>query len=105
MNQKWAKNTQVKFIYNNVEQQVASHAKQKKYDTFVLQGDDTINEEIIESIIHSKAKYIIYSSDVHFTMAKNLASLQRYYRLLEVITIDSDKYTPYVTTLVKLQRK
>ena len=105
VNQKWAKNTQVKFIYNNVEQQVVSHAKQKKYDTFVLQGDDTINEEIIESIIHSKAKYIIYSSDVHFTMAKNLASLQRYYRLLEVITIDSDKYTPYVTTLVKLQRK
>lgn len=91
------------FKYGNIDNLVVNQAKTRKYDTFLIKNERYgLSDKIKTSILKANVENIVYLNQSHSTLAKDLADLEKQYRLKQVITIDSDLYTPYVTTIVKL---
>lgn len=96
----------VTFIKGDIDEKVKLYAKKKDHDTFLIQnGRFGLSDAIKESILLSKVENVIYTCDSHSTLAKDLADLEKYYKLEKIVALDSFVYTPYVTTIVKLKRK
>lgn len=106
LNAKLLNKDHVRFIGGDVNERVVTYAKKKTFDAFVIQTDRfPLSNVVKESIILSKVPYVIYVSNSHSTMAKDLADIEKYYYLEKIIAVDEYVYTPYVTTIVKLKRK
>jgi tRNA/tmRNA/rRNA uracil-C5-methylase (TrmA/RlmC/RlmD family) len=106
LNQKWAKNDKVTFVKGDIDEKIVTYAKKKIYDTFVIQnGHFGLSDTIKDSIRLSKVQNIIYVCESHSTLAKDLADLEKQYLLEKIVALDSEAYTPHVTTIVKLRRR
>ncbi|MFV0395627.1 MAG: TRAM domain-containing protein [Coprobacillaceae bacterium] len=106
LNQKWAKKENINFVRGDIDDKVTLYAKKKEYDTFVVQnGRFGMSDAVKDSIRLSKVNTVIYVCESHSTLAKDIAELEKYYRLEKIVALDSAAYTPYVTTIVRLKRK
>lgn len=106
LNAKYLNRNNITFLCGNIDELVESNAKKKVFDAFIIQTERLgLSNKIKESIILSKVKHVIYCCENHSTLAKDLAELEKYYKIEKIVALDTHVYTPYVTTIVKLKRK
>lgn len=106
LNAKYLKRDNVNFVTGDIDSKIVTYAKKKIYDTLVIQNERFgLSDTIKDSIKIAKIKTIIYCCQSHSTLAKDLADLERNYRLERIVAIDSSCHNSYLTTIVKLVRK
>lgn len=106
LNAKHLKREHVQFICGCIEDRVIPYAKKKIYDTIIIQNERSgISQSIQETLRLAKIEHVIYVSENHSTLAKDLHDLSRYYRCMDIVGLDCQPYSSSVTTIVKLKRK
>ncbi len=95
-----------KFVCNDAPQELRNIAKDQKIDVIVVDPPRSgLSKAMIESLIKSKPRRIVYISCNPSTLGKNIEELNKYYAVKEVTPYDMFSYTPHVETVVLLQRK
>ena len=106
LNAKYLDRSNVKFVCGHVDDKVVSYAKKKTYDTLIIHGDRLkLSDRLIDTIKIAKFKNVIYISQSHSSLAKDLAKLDKNYVIDQIAGLDSSCHNTYMTTIVKLIRK
>lgn len=106
LNAKYLNRDNVKFIAGKVDERIVTHAKKKIYDTLIIHGDRTkISERIINTIKIARFNTVIYISQSHSSLAKDIAELDKSYDIERIAGLDTSCHNTYLTTIVKLVRK
>ena len=80
--------------------------KKKIIDTLILDPPrGGLDDLMLETIIKSKIRNIVYVSCNDVTLARNIDVLSRYYRLENIKAFDMFPNTTHVETVVSLTRK
>lgn len=105
-NAKRNKAKNVKFVCGDAAEKLTALAKKRKIDTLIVDPPRTgLDENMLQCIIKSKIKHIIYVSCNPSTLGKNLAILQKYYRVEKVVPVDMFSNTAAVESVSLLVRK
>ena len=106
LNAKYLKKENVTFIAGDLDSKIVTYAKKKVYDTLIIQNERYgLSDTIKDTIKIAKFKTIIYACQSHSTLAKDLADLEKNYKLERIIGLDTSCHNSYLTTIVKLVRK
>ena len=106
LNAKYLKKENVTFIAGDLDSKIVTYAKKKAYDTLIIQNERYgLSDTIKDTIKIAKFKTIIYACQSHSTLAKDLADLEKNYKLERIIGLDTSCHNSYLTTIVKLVRK
>ena len=105
-NAKLNKIVDCEFVVGDAAEQLKRISLKGPIDAIVVNPPRSgLDEEMIESIIRSKPKQIVYVSCNPSTLAKNIANLTKYYNVEKVKPFDMFSHTPLVETVVSLKRK
>lgn len=96
----------VKFLCGDAAEKLTTISKKRKINTLVVDPPRTgLDENMLDCILKSKIKNIIYVSCNPSTLGKNLAILQKYYRVKRVVPVDMFSHTSSIESVTKLERK
>ena len=96
----------VRFLCDDAASKLTYLSKNKEIDVLVVDPPRIgLDDAMLECLLRSKIKEIIYVSCNPATLGKNLAVLQEKYRVQRVIPIDMFPNTQHVETCVLLQRR
>ena len=94
----------VSFICGDAANQLKEIIQTEDVDGLVVDPPRSgLNDEMKDVILHSKIKHIIYVSCNPSTLGKDLAVLQKKYRIVQVQPVDMFSQTPHVETIVLLE--
>ncbi len=100
------KRENIHFEEGRVDHLFTPLSKKHHYDLAILHLDMFIlRDDMIESILASKIKYLILESDHPSMMAKHMAELCRLYEISEVVALDGNPNGPGVHTVALMTRK
>ena len=72
----------------------------------IIHGDRTkISERIINTIKIARFNTVIYISQSHSSLAKDIAELDKSYDIERIAGLDTSCHNTYLTTIVKVVRK
>lgn len=92
-----------KIEYVKEADKLVTYAKKKIYDTLVVSLDrNSMDDDVKDTIRYGNFKTVLIISTSHYAMAKDLCDLSRYFKIQEIKALDTNPYTPYVTTILKL---
>lgn len=98
--------THVKFYAKDAHEGIRSVAKlTTKFSLIVDPPRTGLSSSLIQTIIQSKIKHVIYVSCNPSTLGKDLAALKEYYYIESVKGYDIFSQTPLVETVVSLRHK
>lgn len=96
---------QVKFIMGDAGEEMKYIAKQGDIDALIVDPPRAgLDEAMIENILRSRPKQIIYISCNPATLARNLNDLLDRYEIQRIIPFDMFSQTPHIETVVYLTR-
>ena len=106
MNAKLNKATNVQFVVGDAAEKMSVWCKKKTPDVIVVDPPRSgLDENMIETIIRSKAKKVIYVSCNPSTLAKNIAELSKRYTVKSIVPVDMFSQTQHIETVVLLEKK
>ncbi len=95
----------VRFICADAGEKLTYIAKKRKLDMVIVDPPRTgLDDVMLECLIRSKVKEIIYVSCNPATLGKNLDVLCNYYKVERIVPIDMFPNTQHVECIVKLVR-
>ena len=95
----------VRFLCDDAASKLTYLSKNKEIDVLVVDPPRSgLDDAMLECLLRSKIKEIIYVSCNPATLGKNLAVLQEKYRVQRVIPIDMFPNTQHVETVVLLSK-
>lgn len=95
----------VSFLCDDAANKVTYIAKKRKIDVLIVDPPRSgLDDAMLECIIKSKIKSIVYVSCNPATLGKNLAVLRSYYHVKHIVPIDMFPHTSHVETVVRLSR-
>ena len=104
-NARYNKIDNVDFVVGDSGSVMEEISKEKQLDCLIVDPPRTgLDEKIINSILNSNAKKIIYVSCNPSTLAKNLNVLKEYYNIESIRAIDVFSNTEHVESIVYLAR-
>lgn len=104
-NARYNKIDNVDFIVGDSGSVMEEISKEKQLDCLIVDPPRTgLDEKMINSILNSNAKKLIYVSCNPSTLAKNLNVLKEYYNIESIRAIDVFSNTEHVETIVYLTR-
>lgn len=96
----------VRFICADAGEKLTYIAKKRKLDMVIVDPPRTgLDDVMLECLIRSKVKEIIYVSCNPATLGKNLDVLCNYYKVERIVPIDMFPNTQHVETVVLMSRK
>ena len=96
----------VRFLCDDAASKLTYLSKNKEIDVLVVDPPRSgLDDAMLECLLRSKIKEIIYVSCNPATLGKNLTVLQEKYRVQRVIPIDMFPNTQHVETVVMLSHK
>lgn len=96
----------VSFVCDDAANKVTYISKKRSIDVLVLDPPRTgLDDAMLECILRSKIKNIVYVSCNPATLGKNLAVLTSRYKVEKIVPIDMFPHTPHIESIVKLVRK
>lgn len=96
----------LKFVSGDVNLKIKTYAKDKNVDAIIVDPPRVgLSEYLIESIIKSKTKKLIYVSCNPSTLGKDINLLSKYYKVDKVSVVDMFSHTMHVETVVLMSRK
>lgn len=105
-NAKRNKANNVKFICGDAAEKLTTIAKKRKIDTLIVDPPRTgLDDNMMNCIIKSKIKNIVYVSCNPSTLGKNLGILQKYYQVKTVVPVDMFSNTASIESVTRLVRK
>ncbi|MPN12397.1 23S rRNA (uracil-C(5))-methyltransferase RlmCD [bioreactor metagenome] len=94
------------FIAGDAAEQLKRISQKHSIDVLVVNPPRSgMSDDMLESVMLTKAKQLLYVSCNPSTLAKNLAVLGKHYRIDKISPFDMFSYTPLVETVVSLYRK
>lgn len=104
-NARYNKIDNVDFVVGDSGSVMEEISKEKQLDCLIVDPPRTgLDEKMINSILNSNAKKLIYVSCNPSTLAKNLNVLKEYYNIESIRAIDVFSNTEHVETIVYLAR-
>ena len=104
-NSRYNKIDNVDFVVGDSGSVMEEISKEKQLDCLIVDPPRTgLDEKMINSILNSNAKKLIYVSCNPSTLAKNLNVLKEYYNIESIRAIDVFSNTEHVETIVYLAR-
>ena len=104
-NARYNKMDNVDFVVGDSGSVMEEISKEKQLDCLIVDPPRTgLDEKMINSILNSNAKKLIYVSCNPSTLAKNLNVLKEYYNIESIRAIDVFSNTEHVETIVYLAR-
>lgn len=95
-----------KFITGDAAEETTKISKKRKIDVLLIDPPRSgIDDAMLNCIIKSKVKKVVYISCNPATLAKNLNDLSAQYAVEKMIPVDMFPNTPHVETVVCLKRK
>lgn len=95
----------VQFITGDAAEETTKISKKRKVDVLLIDPPRSgIDDAMLDCIMHSKIKTIVYVSCNPATLAKNLSLLQSRYHVERILPVDMFPNTPLVETIVLLKR-
>lgn len=95
----------VSFLCDDAANKLTYISKKRSIDVLVVDPPRSgLDDEMLECILKSKIKSIVYVSCNPATLGKNLAVLNARYRVEKIVPIDMFPHTPHVESVVKLVR-
>lgn len=95
----------VSFICDDAATKLTYISKKRSIDVLVVDPPRSgLDDAMLDCILRSKIKEIIYVSCNPATLGKDLSILTASYRVERVVPLDMFPHTPYVETIVKLSR-
>lgn len=96
----------VSFVCDDAANKLVYLSKKRTIDVLVVDPPRSgLDDAMLECILRSKIKEIVYVSCNAATLGKNLAVLQSCYHVEKVVPIDMFPHTPHVETVTLLRRK
>ena len=96
----------VSFLCDDAANKLTYLSKTREIDVLVVDPPRSgLDDAMLECILRSKMKQIIYVSCNPATLGKNLAVLQSRYQIEQIQPYDMFPHTPLVETIVKLKRR
>ena len=96
----------VSFVCDDAANKLVYLSKKRTIDVLVVDPPRSgLDDAMLECILRSKIKEIVYVSCNAATLGKNLAVLQSCYHVEKVVPIDMFPHTPHVETVVLLSHK
>lgn len=96
----------VKFMCGDAGEEMKYIAKNGDIDALIVDPPRAgLDDAMIENIIRSKPKQVIYISCNPATLAKNLNDLKKKYDVKRIIPFDMFSHTPHIESIVLLERK
>ena len=94
------------FVCDDAANKLVYLSKKRTIDVLVVDPPRSgLDDAMLECILRSKIKEIVYVSCNAATLGKNLAVLQSCYHVEKVVPIDMFPHTPHVETVTLLRRK
>ena len=104
-NARYNKIDNVDFVVGDSGSVMEEISKEKQLDCLIVDPPRTgLDEKMINSILNSNAKKLIYVSCNPSTLAKNLNVLKEYYNIESIRAIDVFSNTEHVESIVYLAR-
>lgn len=95
----------VKFVCGDAAEECTYIAKKEKVDAIVVDPPRSgLDDAMLDCILKSRAKQVLYISCNPATLAKNLSVLTELYKIERVVPFDMFSQTPHVETIVKMVR-
>lgn len=105
-NAKRNKANNVKFICGDAAEKLTTIAKKRKIDTLIVDPPRTgLDDNMMNCIIKSKIKNIVYVSCNPSTLGKNLGILQKYYQVKTVVPVDMFSNTASIESVCLIVKK
>ena len=105
-NIKFLKKENVDYIYGDIGEEAIKKCKKDHYDMMIYTSTSrNMNEDVMDSLIKSKIRTLIYVTPHYSTMAREIASLKNYYSVKSITPIDYEPHTSQVLCILKLVRK
>lgn len=96
----------VSFVCDDAANKLVYLSKKRSIDVLVVDPPRSgLDDAMLECILRSKIKEIVYVSCNPATLGKNLAVLQSRYRVEKVVPLDMFPHTPHVESVTLLVRK
>lgn len=96
----------VRFECGDAAEKLVKYSKKRQIDVLVVDPPRSgLDDNMINCIMKSKIKKIVYVSCNPATLGKNLAILQKYYRVEKVVPVDMFSHTAHVESVCQLVRK
>ncbi|NBK97230.1 MAG: 23S rRNA (uracil(1939)-C(5))-methyltransferase RlmD [Erysipelotrichia bacterium] len=96
----------VSFVCGDAAEKLTQLSKKRKIDTLIVDPPRTgLDDAMLSCIMKGKMKHIIYVSCNPSTLGKNLAILQKYYRVEKIVPVDMFSNTAAVESVTLLVRK
>lgn len=104
LNAKFLKQENCEFESGKMDEMVPTLTKNKEYDAFIVNVDSLgMRDSIKNSLIKGKIKELIYLSTSPSSFAKDVADLEKYYKLDIIIPVDTMPQTQGVQIIAKLK--
>ncbi|MBQ2655948.1 MAG: 23S rRNA (uracil(1939)-C(5))-methyltransferase RlmD [Erysipelotrichaceae bacterium] len=96
----------VEFRCGDAAKEIRKIVEKEKADVIVVDPPRTgLDDELLKTLLKSKAKQIIYISCNPVTLAKNIRTLKKTYELRTVIPFDLFPQTPHVESITVMTRR
>lgn len=95
----------LKFVSGDVNLKIKTYAKEKNIDAIIVDPPRVgLGEYLIESIIKSKTKKLIYVNCNPSTLGKDINLLSKYYKVEKISIVDMFSHTMHVETVVLMSK-
>ena len=95
----------VEFVVGDAGKQLVKISKSQQIDTLIVDPPRSgLDDTMLDCIMKSKIKQIVYVSCNPATLAKNLNVLSKYYRIDTLIPVDMFSQTAHIESIVSLTR-
>lgn len=93
------------FIKADINEEVSRQTKKHKFDCMLIHlRKDLLDEDILDSIIKSKMKVVIFTSENISALSKGISQLENNYKVIYFQSFD-EPYTARFQTIVKMVKK